>query len=324
MAHGIEELRLSANGLSHRAYAAGEGPLVLFCHGWPETALAWRHQIASVAALGYRAVAVDMRGYGGTDAPAAIEAYSILDLVADQVAIVAALGSDKAVIIGHDWGAPVAWHAALMRPDRFHAVCGMSVPWAPNGRHDLLASLKAQGIHDFYIQHFQAPGVAEVELERDVATTLKRVYVTGSGLNRDRTKGFTRLGTGGFLDNTIDPDHLPGWLADGHFDHLVEAFAASGFRGGLNWYRNVTRNWRLTSVWRGEPIRVPALFIVGEKDGVMRFPASKAQIEAYPRTLPDCRGVHVIPGVGHWVQQEAAEEVSRLLAGFLAEVSPRG
>ena len=308
---------VKANGIVMRYAEAGEGPLVLFCHGWPEGWASWRHQLEALAARGYRAVAPDMRGYGGTEAPAEIARYTILDLVADQVALVKALGASEAVIVGHDWGAPVAWHAALLRPDIFRAVVGMSVPWTPPGHIDLLSSFEKLNIHDFYIQYFQAPGIAEAELDRDPEASLRRIYFTASGNQRDRTKGFTHLGPGGLLGNTVDPEELPDWLPAEHLAYMAAEFRRAGFRGGLNWYRNLTRNFHVMAPWRGEPIRQPALFIVGAKDGVMRFPAAKAQLDAYPQTLPGLRGLHVVDMAGHWVQQERPDEVSRLILAFL-------
>ena len=312
---------LSANGITHRIAEAGQGPLVLFCHGWPEGWSSWRHQIEAVAAAGYHAVAPDMRGYGGTDAPQEIERYTLFDLAADMAGIVTALGEKQAVIIGHDWGAPVAWHAALWRPEMFRAVIGMSVPWAPPGKVSLLASLEQAGIRDFYMQYFQAPGIAEAELERDIQASLRRIYYSASGDMREKGKGFARLVDGTLLGNTVNPETLPAWLSEAHLDEMAEAFTKSGFRGGLNWYRNLERNWRLTQSWRGQPILQPALFIAGSRDGVLRFPASMAQIEAYPKTLPGCRGVHILEGAGHWIQQERPEEVSRLILEFLRAVA---
>lgn len=311
---------IKANGIAIAHADLGQGPLVLFCHGWPEGFASWRHQLLAVAAAGYRAVAPDMRGYGETDAPAEIERYSILDLVADQVELVKGLGAEKAVIVGHDWGAPVAWHCALLRPDMFSAVVGMSVPWTPAAHIGLIAALEKLGIRDFYMQHFQPPGLAEAELEVDVEASLRRVYFTGSGNNRDRAKGFTRIGPDGFLANTVDPPDLPDWLPADHLAFMAERFRLSGFRGGLNWYRNLERNARLMAPWRGLPIRQPSLFIAGEKDGVLRFPASKAQIEAYSTTLPACRGVHILEGAGHWIQQERPDQVNALLLGFLQDI----
>jgi pimeloyl-ACP methyl ester carboxylesterase len=305
------------NGIRMRVAEQGSGPLVVFTHGWPESWYSWRHQVEALAAAGYRAVAPDMRGYGDTDAPPDIADYTLLHLVGDIVELVHALGETQAVVVGHDWGAVVAWHCALLRPDMFRAVAAMSVPYAPPGRTDLLSSLDKGGIKTFYMQYFQAPGVAEAELERDVRDSLKRVYYSASG-DGPEGKGFTVLAPGkGLLDNTVEPEALPAWLSEADLDHYTAEFTRAGFRGGLNWYRNLRRNWQLTMPWRGCPIRQPSLFIAGERDGVLRFPASRAQIEAYPKTLPGLRGCHILPGAGHWIQRERAAEVNTLLVDFL-------
>jgi pimeloyl-ACP methyl ester carboxylesterase len=259
-----------------------------------------------------------MRGYGGTDAPADIERYTLFHMVGDMVELVQQLGEMRAVIVGHDWGALVAWHAALLRPDVFRAVCGMSVPFRPPSHVEFLAALEKAGIRNFYIQYFQAPGVAEAELEKDVRTSLRRIYYAAGGEMRERGKGFAQLPEGGgLLDNTVDPASLPPWLSEQDLDYYTAEFSRTGFRGGLNWYRNIPRNWSLSGPWREQPITVPALFIAGSRDGVLYFPQSRAHIEAYPRTLPQCRGSHIIEGAGHWIQQERAEETNRLLIEFL-------
>ena len=305
------------NGIRMRVAELGAGPLVLFCHGWPESWYSWRHQMAAAAAAGFRAVAPDMRGYGGTDAPDDAAQYTLLHLVGDMVGLVQALGEREAVIVGHDWGAPVAWHAALLRPDVFRAVAGMSVPYTPPGPVDLFTSLEKAGIRDFYIQYFQAPGVAEAELERDVRDALRRIFHSASG-EAPEGAGFSMLLPGhGLLHRAPDPEVLPPWLTEADLDHYTAEFERAGFRGGLNWYRNMRRNWELTAPWRGCPIRQPSLFIAGERDGVLRPPPAKAQLAAFPTTLPGLRGLHLLPGAGHWIQRERAAEVSDLLVAFL-------
>jgi pimeloyl-ACP methyl ester carboxylesterase len=321
-AQGMSTLKtIQANHIHMRYAEAGPmdhgGPLVLFCHGWPESWYSWRHQLAAVSAAGFRCVAPDMRGYGGTEAPEPIEHYTLHHLVGDMAELVKALGETKAVIVGHDWGAPVAWHAALWRPDLFTAVCGMSVPYAPPGYVDILAALAKLGINDFYLQYFQKPGVAEAELQQDIKGALRRLYYTASGDLEEKGKGFGRLPNGTLLGNTVDPPALPKWLSEADLDYYTGEFARTGFRGGLNWYRNLRRNWELGGPWRGQPIGVPSLFIAGSKDGVLRFPAAQSQLDAFPKTLPGLRGSHILDGPGHWVQQERPDEVNRLLIEFL-------
>lgn len=305
------------NGIRMRVAEQGSGPLVLFCHGWPESWYSWRHQLAALAAAGYRAVAPDMRGYGGTEAPAAIDQYTILHLVGDMVQLVRALGETQAVVVGHDWGAPVAWNCAMMRPDLFRAVVGMSVPFAPPGGIDLLSALEKLGISTFYMQYFQTPGVAEAEFEADIENSLRRIYYSGSGDAPERAS-FGLLAPGkGFLDNTLDPPALPPWLSAQDLAYYAGEFRRAGFRGGLNWYRNLRRGWELSGAWRGCTIKQPSMFIAGARDGVLKFPASKAQIDAYPQTLPGLRGCHILEGAGHWIQRERADDVNALLLVFL-------
>jgi pimeloyl-ACP methyl ester carboxylesterase len=314
---GVALQTATVNTIRMRYAEIGRGPLVLFCHGWPESWYSWRHQLVAVAAAGFRGVAPDMRGYGGTEAPEPIDQYTLHHLVGDMAELVKALGETCAVIVGHDWGAPVAWHAALWRPDLFPAVCAMSVPYAPPGYVDILTALDKLGIHDFYLQYFQKPGVAEAELQQDIRAALRRRYYTASGDFTEQGKGFARLTTGTLLGNTVDPAELPRWLRAQDLDYYVQEFSRTGFRGGLNWYRNLRRNWELGGPWRGRPIRQPSLFIAGSRDGVLKFPAAQAQLDAYPKTLPGLRGSHILDGAGHWVQQERPDEVNRLLIDFL-------
>ena len=314
---GVTLKTTTANAIHMRYAEAGTGPLVLFCHGWPESWYSWRHQLQAVSAAGFRAVAPDMRGYGGTQSPEPIDQYTLLHLVGDMAELVRALGETKAVIVGHDWGAPVAWHAALWRPDLFTAVSAMSVPYAPPGYVDILSALEKLGIDNFYLQYFQKPGVAEAELQQDIRGALRRLYYTAGGEMVEKDKGFGRLTGGTLLANTVDPETLPAWLSDADLDYYAGEFARAGFRGGLNWYRNLRRNWELSGPWRGQPIRQPSQFIAGSRDGVLRFPAAKSQLEAYPKTLPGLRGSHILEGAGHWVQQERAVDVNRLLIEFL-------
>jgi pimeloyl-ACP methyl ester carboxylesterase len=203
-----------------------------------------------------------------------------------------------------------------LRPDLFRAVVGMSVPYAPPGRIDLLSALEKGGIHDFYMQYFQTPGVAEAELEADPATSLRRLHWSGSGEAPRRTT-FGRLGTGGVLGNTVEPEAMPAWMTEADLQVYASAYAAKGFRGPLNWYRNLRPNTGLLAPWRGQPIRQPSMFIAGSADDVLKFPASQGQIDAYSRTLPGLRGCHILEGAGHWIQRERAPQVSQLLIDFL-------
>jgi pimeloyl-ACP methyl ester carboxylesterase len=312
---GVTLKTIKANGIAMRYAEAGTGPLVLFCHGWPESWYSWRHLLKAVSAAGFRAVAPDMRGFGGTDAPEAIDKYTQFHMIGDMVELVKQLGATSAVIVGHDWGAPIAWGSAMLRPDIFRAVVGMSVPYAPTGHVDLLTALEKMGVTTFYIQYFQHPGVAEAEFERDVRSTLRRLY---SGRRRHEGQAFGMLRPGGgMLENLVEVPTLPDWLSEADLAYYAAQFERTGFRGGLNWYRNITRSWELSGPWRGQIIRQPALFIAGSRDGVISSPVAQAQIEAFPKTLPGLRGKHILDGAGHWIQQERGPEVARLVVEFL-------
>lgn len=311
---------LDVNGLRMQVAMQGSGPLVLLCHGFPELWISWRAQLDALAAAGYRAVAPDMRGYGGTSAPDDATAYTQLHLVGDMVELVRALKETQAVIVGHDWGAPVAWNAALLRPDVFRAVVGMSVPYSPPGRVEMLSALGQAGIHNFYLQYFQAPGVAEAELERDVGASIRRIHFGASG------EGQALLGRSvfgaiepgkGFLDYLVEPHSPPTWWRTADIAHYTTEFTRTGFRGGLNWYRNIKRSWELLAPWRGQVIRQPSMFIAGVRDDVLKFPSSKPQIENFSKTLPGLRGSHILEGAGHWIQRERAQQVNSLLIDFL-------
>ena len=316
---GIPQLEiLQVGSLRMRVATLGSGPLVILCHGFPESWHSWRHQITALAAAGYRVAAPDMRGYGGTDAPVEVEAYTLLHLVGDVAQLVGALGEKQAVIIGHDWGAPVAWNAALLRPDLFRAVVGMSVEYTPPSRSNILAALAQQGISTFYMQYFQPPGVAEAELEADPEVSIRRLSYSLSGDGpQDRTIAGVLAPGAGFLTATTDPTELPGWLSDEEIAYVAGEFRRTGFRGALNWYRNFGRNADLLAAWRGCALRQPALFIAGARDDVLKFPGARARIDGLSRVLPGLRGTHILEGAGHWVQRERADAVNALLIKFL-------
>ena len=306
---------ISANGIEIFLLEQGEGPLVVLCHGWPELSYSWRHQITALADAGFHVVAPDMRGFGRTGAPADIGAYSIFDTVGDIVALVAAFGEKRAAIVGHDWGAPVAWHAALFRPDIFSAVAGLSVPPPLRGRGRPLDTLRESGITNFYWQYFQTPGIAEAEFERDVGSAMRTLL--GRGFS-DPASLFVEDGKG-FLGNPSADRPLPPWLGEADLAYFTEAYGKSGFRGGLNWYRNIDRNWELTAPWQGAQIHQPSLFIAGSKDSVITGLIGAKRVADMERVLPNLKQKLIIDGAGHWIQQERAGEVNAALIAFLRE-----
>jgi pimeloyl-ACP methyl ester carboxylesterase len=306
----VAKRSLTVNCVDVAYLEQGSGPLVLLCHGWPELSYSWRRQIPVLAAAGYRVVAPDMRGYGDSSAPEAIDAYSIFDLVGDMVALVGALGEGQAIVVGHDWGANVAWHCALFRPDLFKAVAALSVPFARRSPAPPLEVLRRKNFETFYWLYFQPAGQAEAEFERDVTRTMRAAFY-GRGVSLVMNPGK------GFLDEARIPDAPPAWLSEENVAHYAEIFRRTGFRGGLNWYRNIDRNWALTAPWQDARIAPPSLFIAGSRDAVIKGPLGEARLNDMDRLLADFRGKLIIEGAGHWIQQERAEEVNAALLGFL-------
>ena len=314
---------VETNGIRMHIAEAGEGPLVLLCHGWPESWYSWRHQLHALAEAGYHAVAPDQRGYGQTDRPEAVDQYTIFHLTGDLVGLLDALGEQTAVVAGHDWGAPVAWHAALVRPDRFRAVIGLSVPRTPRGAVRPTTAMPRTEEGVFYQLYFQEPGVAEAEFERDVRSTVRRVLYSASG---DVPPGQGGIGlvprSGGFLSNSVDPETLPAWLTDEDIDFYTGEFERSGFRGGLNWYRNIDRNWELTAAYTGALVTPPALFIAGERDIVLAFRGMRTLLEHLTDFVPNLRRTILLPGCGPWTQQERPAEVNAAMLEFLRGLEP--
>ena len=310
----------SVNGIRLHCVEAGDGPLVLLVHGFPESWYSWRHQLGALAGAGYRAVAIDVRGYGRSSAPPNIEDYRMLRHVADNVGLVRALGAEHAVVIGHDWGAPIAWNSALLRPDVFRAVGGLSVPYSPAGSVRPTEVFRAMaGPEEFYIEYFQRPGRAEAELELDVRRWLLGFYFTASGdaPSVDPARGTVATISHGaqMRDRFAYPDQMPAWLTEDDLDMYAGEFERTGFTGGLNRYRNVDRDWEDLSLWRDRPIEVPALFVGGDRDGPTLWGA--ASIERFGVTLPRLHRSLVLPGCGHWTQQERPGEVNEALLDFL-------
>jgi pimeloyl-ACP methyl ester carboxylesterase len=311
---------VETNGIRMHYVEAGKGPLVVLCHGFPESWYSWRHQVTALAEAGFRVVAPDQRGYGQTDRPAAVDAYSIFHLVGDIVGLVNALKERTAAIVGHDWGAPVAWSLAQLRPDLFRAVGLLSVPYIPRGPVRPGAIVKAIfGDKVFYQEYFQEEGKAERELERDVRATMLATFYSLSGDAAPNERWRYAFGRDqGFLDSVTVPRSLPPWLSEAELDFFVGEFKRTGFRCGLNWYRNIDRMWELTGFLDGARLAQPTLFIAGDKDAVIEFYADA--YHALEANAPNLAGKVLLPGAGHWIQQERPADVNRRLIDFLRSV----
>ncbi|MDX3074313.1 alpha/beta fold hydrolase [Streptomyces sp. NPDC088354] len=322
----VEHRFAEVNGIRLHIAEEGEGPLVVLLHGFPECWYSWRHQFGPLAAAGYRVVAPDQRGIGRSDRPEAVDAYTVLDLVGDVIGLIHALGEDTAVVVGHDWGAPVAWHTAMLRPDVVRAVAGLSVPPTPrSGDTPPLVAMQERYDGRFYWNYFAQPGVADAEFAADPDSTFRRFLYGASGDNpaNDPVPAEPLVPPGGgFLDLVGDPEKLPAWLTEEDVATFAAEYGPQGFTGGLNWYRNLDRNWRLTAPWSGATLQVPGLYVTGDRDVVHALPGASDLLAVLPQLYPTLREPVVLPGCGHWTQQERPAEVNTALLDFLRETAP--
>lgn len=318
----LDHQLLPINGIQLSLYLAGpeDGPPVWLLHGFPECWQSWRHQIEPLAAAGYRVLIPEMRGYGSSSAPEDIEAYDLLTVCSDIQAAMAHFGQFQACVVGHDWGAPVAWHLALLEPQRVKAVVGMAVPYGGRPRQPattLMRQLYAERFH--YILHFQTPGVAESEMDADPARTLRMMmHNTSAAVPKDFFLQ-EKPANAGLFDGLEDPGTHPHWCSDAAFAVYVQTFVTQGFRGALNWYRNFERNWQRTEALAERLIEQPALFLLGDLDPV-------GTLEAYtlrqmPSRVPHLEQ-HLLTACGHWIQNEQPARVNELLLAFLQRHYP--
>lgn len=314
--------KIDVGELTLRCAVEGEGPLVIMVHGFPESWYSWRHQIGPVADAGFTACAIDVRGYGGSDKPDPVEAYSMERIVGDLVGLRMALQPDRpAILVGHDWGAPIVWNSALTHSEHFRAVAGLSVPFAGVPARPFSEVFRehftSQGKY-FYQEYFQAEGVAEAEAEADPRDWVHRMMYSISGdvppgAYWDKQYGAT------FLEGLPDPQPVP-WLTEADMDYYEGEFRQSGFRGPLNRYRNHERDFEWLKAWQGKRIEQPALFIGGTRDpATYLFGAVTDPIAMMRMFAPKVEG-HILAGVGHWTQQERPKEVNRLLLDWLGRL----
>lgn len=310
-AHRIRESSVPVNGITLHVVQQGRGAPVLFVHGFPDTARTWRRQMAAVAAAGHHAIAVDMRGYGRSSAPADAGQYTPLQLVGDLVALLDALHLDHAVVVGHDWGADVAHHAALLRPDRFPAVFGISFPYSPRDDSSSDDKVRALGVPYFYVFAQQQPEADQqwADAARSIPSALYWASGTPAAAQRwspfDPARSILRPA----------PATRPAWIDPGYLAHTIAEFTRTGFHGALNYYRSIQQSFELTAPWKGAALEVPSYYAFGAVDGLVELgrPTRETLSPGQPRLL----GVLEIDGVGHWPQHEAPEVLNRALLHFL-------
>jgi pimeloyl-ACP methyl ester carboxylesterase len=313
---------IETNGIRLHVAEQGEGPLVILCHGFPECWYSWRHQLPALAKAGFRAVAPDLRGYGRSDRPEGVEKYTILDDIGDIVGLVDALGAKQAVIAGHDIGAAIAWQAALLRPDRFRAVIALSPPFRSRGFGDQgpPTTLMPRTENAMFYQLFLQNPAAEAGLGHDLRLTFRYQFYTLSG-DKPSSAGVGGLPPGmmprkgGFM---TDPPSLPAWVTESDIDVYVKEYARSGFHGPLAWWRNIDRSWELMAPLAGAAVTVPALYMAGDRDFVAAV--FSEDIAKQSALVPKLRPPIMLPGCGHWTQQERAPEVSAAMIDFIRQL----
>lgn len=306
--------KIPVNGIELWVHVAGpeQGHPIWLLHGFPECWHSWREQIPALAAAGYRVFAPEMRGYGQSSAPAEIADYDVMTLCGDIQQAMDHFGHEQVVMVGHDWGAVVAWHLALLEPERVTRLITMSVPFAGRARRpviDIMRELYADRFN--YILYFQEPGVAEQELDADIERTL-RLFMQDQDVFLQQKPATATL-----LEGTSTPDALPPWCTQEDLDVYVQTFAEHGFRGPLNWYRNFERNWQRTEFLAGRQVLQPTLFLIGDRDPVGVFEAHT--LKRMPEWVPDLE-LHSLANCGHWIQNEQAQRVNALVLEFLGQV----
>ena len=293
-------------------------PVILCVHGWPELAYSWRHQVAYFVSLGYTVATMDVRGYGQSSKPTAIEGYTLASLAEDVAAVATAISSEPVVLFGHDWGAPICYATALRHPERICAVAGLSVPFTPYSETsllDVLASIYAEQF--FYILYFQEPGLVEAEVEADMSVALRKIYYALSGDAPQNEWLKKKPKTAGLLDELTLPAEFPGWMADADFDVYVDAFSRGGFAGPIARYRALSLDETLNAPLHQQKIKQPACFIAGSKDAVRSYIPGVDGFASAAAGCTDFRGSTIIEGMGHWIQQEAPVQTNAALKTFL-------
>ncbi|MED6188283.1 hypothetical protein PIB30_084443 [Stylosanthes scabra] len=315
---GIQHRTVQVNGINMHVAEKGQGPVVLFLHGFPELWYSWRHQILALSQKGYRCVAPDLRGFGDTDAPSSVDSYSGFHIVGDLVALIQSLQVEKVLLVAHDWGALIGWYLCMFRPDLVKAYVCLSVPFVP--RHptvptvDFMRHLYGD---DYYICRFQEEGIMEAEMARVGSEYVMKNFLT----TRKTGPPIFPKGEHGTVFLPDMKEALPSWLTQQDLAYYVSKFEKTGFTGGLNYYRNMNNNWELLAPWSGAKIKVPAKFITGELDVVYTSLGIKDYIECggFKETVPNLEEVIIQQGVGHFNNQEASHDITNHIYDFITK-----
>jgi len=301
-----------------RVAVLGTGPLILCVHGWPELWYSWRHQMTYFSELGFRVAAMDVRGYGGSGKPDKISAYSMRALASDVAAVIRALDDRRVILFGHDWGAPIVYNTALLYPELVSAVAGLSVPYRPGTEVSMLSLWKQlYPERFFYMLYFQQEGIVEAELEADIPTSLRKIYYACSGNAPLGEFLKDKPSESGLLDGMVDPKPFPSWMSEADLQVYTTAFEAGGFRGPINRYRAQMLDFEELTELRGRLLPQPACFIGGERDPVRLFTPGIDLYEDRASGYEDLKEDVIVPGAGHWIQQEASEATNAALLHFV-------
>ncbi|WCJ27222.1 alpha/beta-Hydrolases superfamily protein [Euphorbia peplus] len=309
----IEHTKVTTNGINMHVASIGTGPPILFLHGFPELWYSWRHQLLSLSSLGYRCIAPDLRGYGDTDIPDSVEEYTAFHVVGDLVGLLDSLQIEQVFLVGHNWGAIIAWYFCLFRPERIKALVNTSVPFLPrNPSQPLVQRFRNLFGDDYYICRYQRYGEAEAEYAKINSGKLFRIILS----NRDPHPEATLPKD---IDMQPNPSTLPCWLTEKDVNYFAAKFDQTGFTSGINYYRNLDRNWELTAAWTGAQVKVPTKFIVGDLDLVYNIPGMKEYIHngGFQRDVPLLEEVVVMEGVAHYLNQEKPDEISDHIYDFI-------
>ncbi len=319
----LEEIKLTTfdnNGISMRIAEAGEGPLIVMLHGWPESWFSWRKQFKPLVEAGFHVVAPDMPGFGHSESLASVNEYNAANIARYVVGILDHFNVEQAVLVGHDWGAIIAWHVVRLYPERFSKLINMSVPFIP---HTELPPIKIwqnhYGENFFYIVYFQEKDVPEKEFDANPEAIIKRLYCSPNTLRAEKENKNKNKNSGGWIKRLGDPLELPSWLSQDELDYFVDEYKHAGFEGGINYYRNFDKNWELMKPYADINLSIPTLFIAGEKDNVIRNATREQLLKSMGKQVTGLKDVVVIPEMGHWIQQEAPELVNDVMLDFLKD-----
>ena len=322
---------IDTNGITLRAAVEGEGPLIIMVHGCPESWFSWRRQIPVIAEAGYKVAAIDVRGYGGSDKPHAIEEYTLKKIGADIVGIIDFFEEDQAILIGHDWGGPIVWYTSLLNENRISAVAGLSVPYFPQREVSPLDAFEVIYKDKFFYQlYFQKEGVAESEFEPDLRKYLESTYfsIDARGMKKQFENPLNAINKGPnakYLDDVVEFESYPDWINKDEMNYLINEFENSGMRGPLNRYRAQRIDFEELKDYRDKKLKQPAALMVGSLDPVNFFIGdgykdTEHLKEVFEPVYENLIKTELINDVGHWTQQEAAEEVNRFLLDFLKQI----